>query len=88
MQYILEEHEYRELLADAEKGRKADHDRDTVFDACRKIANELPIVSPYTDEGDAPEPWGCIADVQDHEHYCDHCPVESHCTYPYQRFSQ
>jgi endonuclease III len=76
MQYILTEKEYNELLDYKDNIiRKKD---EALLEACRNVANLLPINVYWEEEEEKLVPWGCIKD-KDYQWYCDECPVRDIC---------
>lgn len=83
MQYILDQAEYDALKRQQEHSIKLSKDKLQAL--CTKIANEMPVAW-----GNGPadhKPWGCI--LSDNiGWYCDDCPAQSICPYPYKEWSQ
>lgn len=78
MQYLLTAEEMSGLEQSRNATIKArEH---TINQLCTRIANSEPVSVDWIDGGN-PRPWGCIHTVK-HEHYCDACPVQEHCTQP------
>jgi hypothetical protein len=76
MQYILTQEEYDALRT--EQALNLEIKRDQLQKLCTRIADNMPVSVKWLDNGRNPQPWGCILSV-DHEHYCDHCPVQDIC---------
>ena len=74
MQYILTQEEFDALNAKRELRIKCLNTE--LQTLCTKIANEMPIVWGWG--GDDPKPWGCVM-TDEHEWYCDQCPVQTIC---------
>lgn len=85
MQYILTEDEYQKLLNTGKK--REDLNQKELQDFCTRVANELPIKFWNNKEA---KPWGCLLTYggQDQEWYCDECPAQDVCPYPYKEWSK
>lgn len=81
MMYVLTQEEFDALQ---EKKRKISEDaRNVLQDLCTRVANSEPVKEGwYTGK-----PWGCIL-TEKSEWYCDDCPVQDVCPYPYKEWSQ
>lgn len=84
MKYILDEHEFEKLQKDAAKGNRRPSNEE-LQELCTMVADKLPITVSWMSS--PPAPWGCILTVEE-EHYCDECPVQRYCPYPYKNYSK
>ncbi len=85
MQYILDEEEMEEVRKLRKKVTDLP-DLVTLQDVCTKAANEWPSFKGW-DGDEEPTPWGCII-TEKYEHYCDKCPVQKICPYPWKEYSK
>jgi len=99
MMYILTQEEFNALTAKKDSVKLENTKK--LQQLCTKIANEMPISRSWNPK-DEPKPWGCILNVKSGRHmkesyepkegrnpgYCDECPVETICPYPYKEHSQ
>ena len=90
MQYLLSEHEYRELVE--AKKREAKAIQYTFQHLCSRVANsELVKVNHWDKEipKEKQKPWGCkIDDSGRKAAYCDLCPVLEICPFENKTFSK
>ena len=82
MQFLLTEEEYEALLKRATAGDKAPKP-EHLQQLCTVVANHVPVQAGLM-KG---KPWGCIITVKDLT-YCDECPAQGLCPYPYKRWSK
>lgn len=81
MMYILTQEELDDL-----KNKKADQriaEETVLQDLCTRVANSEILTEGWM-KG---ETWGCILST-DNEWYCDDCPVQGQCPYPYKAWSK
>ncbi len=81
--YILTQEEYNMLLEKREAGLRMSETK--LQELCTKIANEMPVKT-WMNDG-KPTPWNCIL-TEDHEWYCDECPVQKICPNKYKSWSK
>jgi len=84
MQYILTQEEYDALR------KKQQHEltlsKGKLQKLCTKIADTMPVKWGWSKDEEA-KPWGCIL-TNEHEWYCDSCPVQEICPYHSKSWSQ
>ena len=78
MQYILNEDEYKQLVAAANKKPLVRLSTEGLQTLCTKICNEMPVVWEGWLKERPPSPWGCKL-TNENEWYCDNCPVQTIC---------
>jgi hypothetical protein len=78
MQYILSEEEYNNLITNANIRKK--EDQDIINKLCQMVADYKPVKVYWNKE--SLEPWGCWHSREEHEWYCDECPVKKECGLP------
>lgn len=89
MQYILTVEEFKSLQEAAEKGRKSPEYKD-LLKLCQQAADSIVLQEGWM-KGNV---WGCILSVERNEYgykeewYCDDCPAQKVCPYPYKHWSK
>ena len=86
MQYILNEKEYRSLVA---KAAKVDKSEGLITESglqklCTAVANHVPVDAGWREE--EPAPWGCTLTQRDW--VCDDCPCTKECPSKRKRWSK
>jgi hypothetical protein len=82
MMYILTQEEFDALQ---EKNDKILKDSKKILqDLCTRVANSEPLQEGWM-KG---KPWGCIITADDHEWYCDECPVQDLCPNEWKEWSK
>ena len=83
MQYLLTKEEYDELVKTKKELSKKEEK--ALQDFCSWVADNYILTKGWMKDN----VWGCILTVnKDEEWYCDSCPSQKICPYPYKHWSQ
>lgn len=85
MQYLLTKEEYDALVS--RKTQALQLEKSKLQKLCTKICNEMPVMWEGWGYKDL-KPWTCMLDAEEHDWYCDNCPVTAICPYPAQEYSK